>query len=359
MKRISPVLLWLCACGSQASRPTTSGAGAEAGNAKPGSAAAAAGDTGAAAPDAAAICLDEAKLPPGYGARTVAAVEGGLLRICREQRDDDDKPLRACVALDLATGKPSKAADTPLAPLPEIVAGKFETRDGKPVACASDGTCRPVGMKFQRYLMSFKKGAPAVSVTSDGEVVMAANQAWSVRKDRRLTLAAPRDIDPEYVKWGDFSPVGRFVLGAWTPCAGPCTVKRLFAPDGKVVIDSLETEDQPYVLDATTWGLHTSKLEVFELATGKRLRQIEVVPETDPPTYTAGGVQYLWDGIDLGDDSRPVPIIPLPEGRAAIVFYDEPVVVIVSVAHGKLESRIRIPICGNTDAEDDAELLKD
>jgi hypothetical protein len=161
------------------------------------------------------------------------------------------------------------------------------------------------------------------------------------------------------VKWVDFSPVGRFVWGAWTPCAGPCTVNRLFAPDGKVVIDSIETEDGPHVLDATTWGLLTDKLEVFDLATGKRLREIAVVPETDPPTYTAGGAQYLWDGYALGDVNEPVPIIPLPEGRVALVFHDEPVVVIVSVGQGRVESRVRIPICGNTDAEEDAQALKD
>src|SRR5687767_9641241 len=93
-------------------------------------------------------------------------------------------------------------------PVPEVVAGKFEIRDGKPVACASDGTCRPVGVKLGRYLKSFTDEEPAVSVTSDGEVVMAEHQAWSVRKDKRIKLAVPRDVDPEYVKWGNSLPVG-------------------------------------------------------------------------------------------------------------------------------------------------------
>lgn len=358
MKRIS-LVLWLCACGSQQSRPATSGSGPEAGSATPGSASVAVADAGAAAPDATAICLDEGKLPTGYSTWTVAAVEDGLLRICREQQVHDDKLLRACVALDLATGKPSKAADTPVAPMAEIAAGKLEIRDGKPVACASDGACRSVGRKLGRYLKSLEEEAPAVSVTSDGEVVMAAHQAWSVRKDKRLELAAPEGTAPEYAKWGSFSPIGRFVLGSWTPCAGPCTVNRLFAPDGTVVIDSIETEDGPQLLDATTWGLVTSKLEVFDLATGKRLREIALAPETDPPTYTAGGTQYLWDGHELDDPNEPAPIVPLPEGRVALVFHEEPVVVIVSLEQGKVESRIRIPICGNTDAEEDAQALKD
>jgi hypothetical protein len=316
-------------------------------------------NAGAATPAAAPICLDEKKLPEGYSPHTAAAVEGGLLRICREQRDNDDKDLRACVALDLATGKPSKAADTPLAPGARIASGKLELRDGKAVACASDGTCRPVGQNLGRYLKSFKKEAPTVSVTSDGEVVMADSQVWSLRKDKRLKLAMHEYVDSENAKYGSFSPVGRFFLGSWTPCAGPCTVHRLYAPDGKVVIDSIETEDGPHVLDATTWGLLTDKLEVFDLATGKRLRQIAVIPEADPPTYTAGGAQYLWDSDALGDPNEIVPIIPLPEGRVAVVFHGEPVVMIVSLKQGKVESRIRIPICGDTDAEEDAQALKD
>jgi hypothetical protein len=375
MKRLS-LVLWLCACGSQEPGPGTSGSGsaagsaaagsAAAGSAKPASAQVAVAGAGAGTPAAAPICIDEATVPEGYGTHTVAAVEGGLLRVCREQ-SVDDKVLRACVALDLATGKPSRAADTPLAPPARIAAGKYESRDGKPVACASDGACRPIGKKLGRYLKSLEKEKEnekekqplEVSVTSDGEVVMAEYQAWSLRKDKRLKLAVPKHVDSEYSKYGEFSPVGRFIMGSWNPCAGPCTVHRLYTPDGKVVIDQIETEDGPHVVDATTWGLLTDKLEVFDLATGKRLRQIAVIPDADPPTYTAGGAQYLWGSNALSDPHEIIPIVPLPEGRVAVVFYSEPVVAIVSLAQGKVESRIRIPICGDTDAADDAEELKE
>ena len=344
-------VVWLCACGSP--QPAAGGARVSAAAAPAPPAAVAPPPEPAEAP----ICLEPDQLPGE--AHVVAAVEGEALRVCLETEADAAHPqARACVALDLATGEPSKAGDGPVAPEPRLPAGTLEDRDGKPVACASDGTCRPLGRRLRRFLASRKDKDEPVGVSSDAAVMAGGAQLWSVRKDRRIKIAPPRDTH-EYAPQVSYTIAGRFVIGQWTPCAADCQEYRVFAPDGRVVVDKIGSEGRPHVLDATRWGVLSNTLEVFDLATGKRRSKIAVFPAGKPATYAVDGVTYVWNedpNFEISPEQYST-FVPLAPGRVAIVFRSEPVVAIVDLDQAKVESRIRIPICGDPDAERDAVLL--
>jgi hypothetical protein len=314
-------------------------------------------DAGAdgAAVAAVAPCLDEDKLDPGFSPRLVAAADGPRIRVCMAYRDNDDVPHRACVAIELETGaaigapEDEELPEQPAAGLPE---GRLDRSDG-PRACGAGGACRALGRKAARAVAA----AERVAVTADGALVIVSNNArsevWSVARDRRLTLAPPREVEREYRPYGTFHPVGRNVLGGWTPCAGPCTVNRVFSPSGRSVAE-FSSELGPVAIDEGRWGvLGASELRMFDLETGRAQGEISFVPAGDDHAYEVDGVGYRWD---WGDPEEPV-LLRLDAGRVAVVTRTEPLITIIDTRSRALVRRYRVPVCGDDDHARDAAAL--
>lgn len=282
-------------------------------------------------------CLDEPR-PAPYWRWLHAALVGDLLKVCTAHGDDvDQQAVRlACVGLRWSSGTliaVSSSASPNRAPH-----GTFAVKDGMHVACAADGTCRALGTQAARYV-----GDPqSVSVSADGALVVlhggGTAAVWDVAGDRGLDLFPPSGhIDPNYLGTVTYEFLDGAVVGSWTPCAGPCTVYRIFRRDGEVIADDVDDSHGFLGLPGSRIAVFRDQLEIYDARQATLLRSIGVVP--------AGFARIASRAP--ADGEVPDPLVLLPDGRVAVVIRSEAAieVVIASAIGGTVTRRIRIPIC--------------
>lgn len=277
-----------------------------------------------------------------------ASVSNGGVDMCLNEPSDN--PTRhSCFRLELASGAFSK-----IPPLPPVSseyrepAHALALHDGKPSACSAQGACRAAGKQLQRALAAVQKddSMVMVSTSDDGALVAFKDQVWNVASDRRLALALPVPRDFRNTAGFSFLDNG-LILGSWTPCAGPCTMQRLFRRDGKILIDKFSAYNDVIALPGARFALFRSgadpevaspggvdRLEVHDIKTAKLVR---VVP-------FAGYVHQSND--DAGFVVRS-PIVALPDGALAIANGDDQGIELVAIEleRGTVVRRHRAPFC--------------
>ena len=295
-------------------------------------------------------CLDASRLPDGAPSWIAGAFENDALRVCREAQTEDGDPTRACIGMDPETGRAAKVGKKPLPAAAALPVGSLKTEGDKPQACTSDGTCRPLGKKATKAITAaLATEGTTVTVTADASLlaVSGARDAWSVAKDKPVKLKAPRTAVAPPV----FLAAGKHLFAQWKTCAEGCPVARLFDAKGKALGDELKTADVPHAADDQRWTVLAGDLHVFDLATGKRQRVIELFP--DAPQYRIDGTTYLFNGAP----AAPSPSISLGGGRLAVLFDAEPVVAIANLETGKVDALYRLAVCDDADEERDAKEL--
>lgn len=300
-------------------------------------------------------CLDDSRLPEGAPRKVVAAMEKDVLRVCYEAGEGEDV-TRACVGVDPETGRGSRASIKPLAAAEgALAAGQLKTEGEKPEACSADDKCKALGKKASKAVA--KEGAKAV-VTADGALLGISGEGgtyeiWNVAKDKPVKVKAPKSVTKEYVALAQLTVIGNEIYARWAPCAGPCAVARRFDAKGKAVGADLVTEDVPHYFDDARWTIVANDLHVFDTKTGKQLHAIKLFPEF--PKYTVDGATYLFGE---GQVVLSASSVSLGEGRAAVLFEQEPVIAIANLDEGKLLSLYRVPLCLDEDAERDERQLE-
>ena len=294
-------------------------------------------------------CIDMTKFDDAYSAQAELGVAGDLVHVCYANVTDD-QTTRECVGID-DTGKSVVVAQRePVVERSKVPRGSHQVRAGRPLACAPDGTCHPLGRRTAAAIA----GAEHFEVTSDARAIAVGEVVWDVLKDHPLPLARPEEADAEdaFDRWSTF---GRLVIGTWTPCAGPCTIHRVYTSDGKLVGDTFPSEAGPVMLDAKHFAIvDADDLVLHDLQTGVRLHEIHWGVRGESKAYEIGGKTYVWD---TGGGPDAIPIIPLGNGRAAVMTRAEPTVTIIDYEKGRVEKRYRVALCDDQDAVEDADEL--
>jgi hypothetical protein len=317
MTRMSLGLAALCACGGAEPRAPLSNT---------------------AAPPASAACLAEQQ-PAGYWGWLDASLAGQVLRVCTIRIDSDEHASRhvACVGVEPDGATVAVPADPP--PTTAARHGTLVMRAGMPSACGVDGRCHALGTRAAAAVQD-----PAhVDVSDDGTLVTSAwhKAVWEVARDRPLDrFAAPDDVDPSYRGTASYDFLGPLVVGAWTPCAGPCTVRRIFRRDGAVIVDRIEDTVGVLALPGEQLAVMQDDLAIHDTRRAALVRRIDVLPPDFPRAYGES---------PRGGEAMADPLVWLGDGRVAVVVRSKRAleVAIVSLDAGVVTLRVHIPICGD------------
>lgn len=269
-------------------------------------------------------------LPVANASWLEAERAGSILRVCSVQvvyseHDNGDEAHRdkrlACIGVVPDTGALVRQPDQ-LSASHDDDRGYLESNR----ACSAAHVCRPIGPQLAADL------GEHASVSGDGALVGTEQGAWDVATDRELALAPPGDMDSSaHVSFG-FR--GQLIVGGWTPCAGPCTVTRVFRRDGTVIGGDLDMTGDFVALDrdriATFDG---GELDVYDVRQAKRVLTM-VLPGATPGQSI--------EGVDM-----PPPLVALPGDRVASAWNDgdATAIAIIDLARGGAARSIRVPSC--------------
>lgn len=293
-----------------------------------------------AAPPASAACLAEQQ-PAGYWGWLDASLAGQLLRVCTIRIDDNEHARRhvACVGVEPDGATVAMPANPP--PTTAARHGALVMRAGTPSACGVDGRCHALGTRAAAVVHD----AAHVDVSDDGTFVTSEWHAavWEVARDRPLDrFVAPASVDPSYLGTAYYDFLGALVVGAWTPCAGPCTVRRIFRRDGAIIVDSIEDTVGVLELPGERLAVMNDDLAIYDTRRATLVRRIDVLPPDFPRAYGES---------PQGGEAMADPLIWLGDGRVAIVVRSKRAleVAIASLDAGVVTRRVHIPICGDDD----------
>lgn len=292
-----------------------------------------------AAPPASAACLAEQQ-PAGYWGWLDASLAGQVLRVCTIRIGDDEHARRhvACVGVEPDGTMVAVPADPPTTAARHAA---LVIRDGTPWACGADGTCQALGARAA----AVAQDAAHVAVSDDGTLVTSAwhKTVWEVARDRPLDrFAAPDIVDPSYRGTAAYDLLGDMVVGAWTPCAGPCTVRRIFRRDGAVIVDGIEDAVGVLALPGDRLAVMQDDLAIYDTRRAALVRRIDVLPPDFPRAYGES---------PQGGGAVADPLVWLGDGRVATVVRSKRAleVAIASLDASDVTRRVHIPICDDAD----------